>query len=129
MSTQVPADYLYTKDHEWIKKEENIATIGITDFAQSSLGDIVFLELPDVGDTLSAESACGVVESIKSVSDIYAPVSGKVVAVNDELLDTPENCNEKPYESWLVKIEMDNLSQADALMSAEDYSAFIQQSH
>ena len=129
MSTQVPAEYLYTKDHEWIKKEDNVATIGITDFAQSSLGDIVFLELPEVGDVLTSQSACGVVESIKSVSDIYAPVSGKVVAVNSDLLDAPEQCNEKPYESWLVKIEMDTLSQVDELMSSTDYSDFIQQSH
>lgn len=128
MSTQIPADYLYTKDHEWVKIEGSTATVGITDFAQSSLGDIVFLELPEVGTELEENATFGVVESIKSVSDIYSPVKGKVSSVNSGLLDTPEKCNEEPYESWLVKIKID--SDADhKLMSAEEYTEFVQQSH
>lgn len=128
MSTQIPADYLYTKDHEWVKIEGSTASIGITDFAQSSLGDIVFLELPEVGTEVEENSTFGVVESIKSVSDIYSPVKGKVTSINSALLDTPEKCNDAPYESWLVKIKID-IDQDHNLMSADEYSEFIQQSH
>ena len=128
MSTQIPADYLYTKDHEWVKIEGSTATVGITDFAQSSLGDIVFLELPEVGTELEENATFGVVESIKSVSDIYSPLKGKVSSVNSNLLDTPEKCNEEPYEAWLVKIKIDTDADHN-LMSAEEYTEFVQQSH
>lgn len=129
MSTQIPQDYFYTEDHEWIKLNGTIATIGITDFAQSSLGDIVFLELPEVGANIEVGASFGVVESIKSVSDLYSPVNGKVTATNAELQDTPEQCNETPYQSWLIKIEMPSEKHEAKLMNAQQYAEFIQQSH
>lgn len=128
MSTQIPADYFYTKDHEWVKIEGSTASVGITDFAQSSLGDIVFLELPEVGTEVEENATFGVVESIKSVSDIYSPVKGKISSVNTALLDTPEKCNDTPYEAWLVKISI-NIDEDHNLMSAAEYTEFIQQSH
>jgi len=117
-----PENLLYTKDHEWLKIEGNTATVGITDFAQNSLGDIVFLELPEVGAELKLEESFGVVESIKSVSDLYAPISGKVLEINEELADSPENINTAPYESWLVKLDMSNSSETEKLMSDKNYN-------
>jgi len=103
----LPQDLKYSKDHEWIKVEGNTATIGITDFAQSELGDIVFVELPEEGDDISTGDSFGSVESVKTVSELYAPVSGKVVAVNEELEDSPELVNENPYEgAWMLKVEI-----------------------
>lgn len=112
----IPKELRYSKDHEWVKHEEGTATIGITDFAQSELGDIVFVELPAVGDEIKAGDAFGSVESVKTVSELYAPISGKVVAVNESLEDSPEFVNESPYENaWMVKVEPSDSAETDAL--------------
>ncbi|EQC45136.1 glycine cleavage system H protein [Bacteriovorax sp. BSW11_IV] len=121
MSHQVPSTLKYTKDHEWAKIEGDIVTIGITDFAQSALGDIVFVELPEVGSTLDQASTFGVVESIKSVSDLYSPITGEVVEANNELESSPELCNQSPYDSWIIKVKATNLSELDSLLSSADY--------
>jgi len=123
-----PEELKYTEEHEWVLVEEDIVTVGITDFAQEQLGDVVFVELPEVGDDLEAGKSFGVVESVKAVSDIYAPVSGEVVEVNDELPDEPETINSSPYDDgWLVKIKLTDPSELDDLMDADDYSKFIEQ--
>lgn len=121
MANQIPANLYYSKEHEWAKIEGNMATIGISDFAQNSLGDIVFVELPDVGRKLAVDESFGVVESIKSVSDLYSPFSGEVTEVNSELVNSPEKINSSPYESWMIKIKMSNPSELDSLMSDSDY--------
>lgn len=123
MSTIIE-NYYYTKEHEWVSVDANIATIGITDFAQSSLGDIVFVELPDSGEELNAESSFGVVESIKSVSDLYSPVSGKVIEKNTNAEDSPESLNDNAFDAWLIKVEMSDLTELEALMSSEDYKDY-----
>ncbi|WP_341321198.1 glycine cleavage system protein GcvH [Solibacillus sp. FSL H8-0523] len=123
-----PKDLRYTKEHEWVKIEGNKATIGITDFAQSELGDIVFVELPEVGDEISKDQPFGSVESVKTVSELYAPVSGKVVAVNDELSDSPEFVNESPYETaWMITIELSDEAELEELMAVDAYAALIEQ--
>lgn len=115
-----PKDLKYSKDHEWIRVEGNTGVVGITHFAQDQLGDVVFVELPEVGRTLKAGEQFGVVESVKTVSDIYSPASGKVVAVNEKLKDAPETVNSDPFgEGWMVKIEVDSLS--PELMDADAY--------
>jgi len=119
-----PKDYKYTQEHEWIKPEGNTGTIGITDHAQSSLGDIVFVELPKVGATITKGQSFGTVESVKAVSDLFAPVSGKVIAVNEELTTSPEKVNTDAHGAWMVKVEISNLSDLEKLMSAEDYEKF-----
>jgi glycine cleavage system H protein len=120
-----PENLLYTKEHEWIKVEGDHATIGITDFAQNALGDIVFVELPEIGENYTANDTFGVVESIKSVSDLFIPVSGEVVERNDSLEDTPELCNQSAYDqAWMIKVKMSDLSEKDGLMSAAQYSEF-----
>lgn len=120
MST--PKDLRYSEEHEWVKDESGKYRIGITHFAQSELGDIVFVELPQVGDEVKADEPFGSVESVKTVSELYAPISGKVVEVNEELEDSPELVNESPYEgAWMIVVEASNESELDALMSAEDY--------
>jgi glycine cleavage system H protein len=121
MTHQVPSELRYTKEHEWAKIEGDIVTIGITDFAQSSLGDIVYIELPEKGTQLERDSAFGVVESIKSVSDLYAPISGEVIDSNDSLSDGPEKVNEGPYDSWIVKIKVSDTSQLNDLLEAKAY--------
>lgn len=122
----VPAELKYTKDHEWAKIEGDIATIGITDFAQSSLGDIVFVELPEVGKTLNHHQTFGVVESIKSVSDLFSPLAGTVVESNNDLVNAPELCNAEPYgNAWMIKIKLNNPSEINALLSASDYQNFL----
>jgi glycine cleavage system H protein len=113
---------LYTENHEWVSIDNNIATVGITDFAQSSLGDIVFVELPENDEEVEAGNSFGVVESIKSVSDLYSPISGKVIEKNSLVEDTPENINEEPYTSWLIKIELSDASQLEKLMNSEAYT-------
>ena len=118
--------YLYTEEHEWLLVEGNSATIGITDFAQSSLGDIVFVELPEEGEELEAGNSFGVVESIKSVSDLYTPISGKVLEKNSTVEETPENLNEDPYGGWLVKIELAEKDQLNSLMDAQAYTEFCE---
>lgn len=122
----VPSEFKYSKEHEWVKVEGNTATIGITEYAQGELGDIVFVELPDVDDEINEGDTFGSVESVKTVSELYAPVSGKIVETNDELEDSPEFVNESPYEkAWMVKVELSDESQLDELISAEQYSEMI----
>lgn len=124
---EFPEELKYTEEHEWVLQEDELVAVGITDFAQDSLGDIVFVELPEVGDTVEAGKPFGVVESVKAVSDIYSPVSGEVVEINEELPDTPETVNTSPYEeAWMIKVKPSNLSELDALMSAAEYQEFIQ---
>ncbi|MBE3580444.1 MAG: glycine cleavage system protein GcvH [Thermoanaerobacteraceae bacterium] len=123
---EIPVHLRYSKDHEWVEVEGNRARIGITDYAQQSLGDIVFVELPQVGDELTAQDSFGVVESVKSASDVYTPVSGKVVAVNEALLDNPQLINSDPYgKGWLIEIEMSDPSEVDNLLDAESYRKLI----
>ena len=129
MATNIPANLKYTKEHEWILVEGDVATIGITDFAQSALGDIVFLETPAVGTKLASGATFGVVESIKSVSDLYVPVSGEVVAKNEDLEGSPEGINSDAYGSWLIKVKMSNTSEVSNLLSAADYENFCNNSH
>lgn len=120
-----PPEYKYTKEHEWLSLEGTTGTIGITDFAQNSLGDIVFVELPKVGATLTAGKIFGTVESVKSVSDLYAPVSGTVTAINQELATSPEKVNRDAHSAWMLKVTLSSPSEADGLLSAADYQAFI----
>jgi len=122
-----PADYRYTKEHEWIKVDGNQATIGITDYAQNSLGDIVFVELPKVGDELTAGKTFGSVESVKAVSDLYAPASGKVVAVNDTLETAPEKINSDAHGSWMLRIQLKDSGEVNKLLSADDYDKFVKE--
>ncbi|ARK20857.1 glycine cleavage system protein H [Sporosarcina sp. P26b] len=120
MST--PKDLRYSEEHEWVKEEDGKYRIGITHFAQSELGDIVFVELPQVGDQLKSDEPFGSVESVKTVSELYAPLTGKVVEVNENLEDSPELVNESPYEgAWMVVVEIDDKAELDALMTAEQY--------
>lgn len=124
MST--PKDLRYSEEHEWVKTEGNTVRIGITHFAQSELGDIVFVELPEVGDTVTADEPFGSVESVKTVSELYAPVSGKVVEVNEDLNDSPEFVNESPYEkAWMIVVEPTDASEVNNLMTAEQYEEMI----
>lgn len=118
----IPKELRYSEDHEWIKTEGNKVTVGITDFAQHELGDIVFVELPETGVEVTAGEPFGSVESVKTVSELYAPVSGKVIEVNEDLNDNPEYVNESPYEkAWMIVIEPSDLSEADKLMTPEQY--------
>ena len=126
MGHQIPEELRYTKEHEWAKVEGDIVTVGITDFAQSSLGDIVYIELPETGTVVEKDGAFGVVESIKSVSDLYAPISGEVIEANDSLSDGPEQVNQGPYDSWLVKIKVSDNSQINELLAAKDYQELCQ---
>jgi glycine cleavage system H protein len=120
-----PTDRKYTKEHEWIRVEGNSATVGITDYAQESLGDIVFVEVPRVGAELAVGKTFGTVESVKAVSDLFAPASGKVTEVNGELATSPEKVNKDPHGSWMVKLTLKNPSELDALLSAADYEKFV----
>lgn len=123
-----PNELKYSKEHEWVRVEGNKAVIGITSHAAEALGDVVFVELPEVDDTFAADEAFGSVESVKAVSDVFTPVSGKVVAINEALLDAPELINNDPYgEGWMIEIEMDDPAQVDDLMSASDYEAFLKE--
>lgn len=117
-----PAELKYTKDHEWIKMEGDVAVIGITDFAQDALGDVVFINLPQEGDEVVAGESFGDVESVKAVSDVMSPVSGTICAVNEDLEDSPENLNSDPYGSWIIKVE--NITGYEDLMDAAAYEAF-----
>ncbi len=120
-----PADLKYTKEHEWIRVQGNTGTIGITDHAQSALGDIVFVELPKPGATITAGKSFGTVESVKAVSDIYAPVSGSVTEVNDELGKSPEKINSDPYGAWMIKVNIANAGEVNSLLSAADYEKYL----
>lgn len=125
--SNLPEDLLYSEEHEWVKKEGDKVRIGITDFAQSELGDIVFVELPEEDDEVSIGESFGSVESVKTVSELYSPVSGTVVEVNEDLDDTPEAVNESPYENaWMLVVELSDESELDKLMTAEQYKAFIE---
>lgn len=123
---KTPKDLKFAKSHEWVKAEDGTATIGISDYAQNSLGDITFVEVPAVGDTLEKGDSFGVVESVKAASDIYAPVSGEVIAVNEDLDAAPEKVNQSPYEDgWLIKLKLTDPSQLDDLLSPDDYDASV----
>lgn len=122
----IPADLKYTKDHEWVKVEGNTATIGITDFAQGELGDIVYVEIETMGESLNAEEIFGTVEAVKTVSDLFMPLSGKIIEVNGDLESAPESVNKDPYTSgWMIKVEMSDPSQANQLMTADQYKTMI----
>lgn len=124
--SNVPAEMKYSKEHEWVRVEGNRAIIGITEFAQGELGDIVFVELPEADADVAENATFGTVESVKTVSDLYAPVSGTIVEVNAALVDSPEKVNEAPYgDGWMIVVEMSNPSELDNLMTAEQYSEFI----
>jgi glycine cleavage system H protein len=123
---EFPEDLKYSKEHEWVLVEGNTATVGITDYAQDQLGDIVFVELPAIGDKVSKEDAFGVVESVKAVSDVYAPVTGNVLEVNDDLPDNPEMLNEDPYgDGWIIKIEMTDPDELKDLLTAAEYEEYV----
>ena len=125
---EFPGDLLYTKEHEWALVQGNNLRVGITDYAQSQLGDVVYVELPDVGADVEAGNTFGVVESVKAVSDLFSPVSGKVKEVNHALEESPEVINSDPYENgWMLLIEMSDESELDELLSAEDYQNFVQE--
>jgi glycine cleavage system H protein len=127
MSFDVPDDHGYLESHEWARNDDGTVRVGITDFAQDELGDVVFVELPDVGDTVTKGEEFGVIESIKAVSDLYAPVSGEVTAVNEELFDAPELVNEDAFgEGWMLEVDADDESELDDLLSAEEYREQIQ---
>jgi glycine cleavage system H protein len=120
-----PGDRKYTKTHEWVALDGDVATIGITDFAQSELGDITYLELPDVGAAIGADEPFGIVESVKAANDIFSPIAGEVVARNDDAVEAPETINTSPYDrAWLVRVRVDDPAQVDRLMSADEYDAF-----
>lgn len=122
----IPAELKYTKDHEWVRVEGNIAIVGITDFAQSELGDIVYVEVETEGEELAKEEIFGTVEAVKTVSDLYLPVSGKIVEFNTALEANPESVNSNPYgEGWMIKIEMSDASEVDGLLSADEYQNLI----
>lgn len=120
-----PAEMKYSKDHEWMKEEDGVMVIGISDFAQDALGDVVFVNLPGEGDEVTAGEAFGDVESVKAVSDLVSPVTGIVCAVNEELLDEPEKLNKAPYDAWLIKVE--NVSDTSDMLDAAAYEAFCAQ--
>ncbi len=126
--SDLPANLKYAKSHEWAKVEgDNIVRIGITDFAQEELGDLVFIELPELGRKVKAKEQCAVVESVKTASDLFSPVSGEVVAVNQALVDEPEQVNDDAYGTWLFCVKADDLSELEALMDAEAYQQMIEQ--
>jgi len=121
-----PADLKYTKEHEWIRVDGNTGAIGITDFAQQQLGDVVYVELPEVGSTITAGNVFGTIESVKAVSELFAPVSGEVVEVNSSLKDRPDHVNSKPHETWMVKVKLGSTSELASLMDAGAYEQLIQ---
>ena len=120
-----PANYRYTRDHEWIELTGSIGAVGITDYAQNSLGDIVYVDVPKVGDAVTANETFGSVESVKAVSDLYSPVTGTVTAVNEELKSAPDKINEKPHETWIIKVEVADPAAVAKLLDAAAYEAFI----
>ena len=122
-----PAELKYTKDHEWIKMEGDIAVIGISDFAQDALGDVVFINLPEVGDTVTAGESFSDVESVKAVSDVNSPVTGVIVAVNEDLADSPENLNSDPYGAWIIKVE--EVTETEEMLDAAAYEAHCAEEH
>ena len=122
----IPAELKYTEDHEWVKVDGDVATVGVTDFAQSELGDIVYVEIETEGDTIDANEVFGTVEAVKTVSDLFMPLSGEITEVNADLEDNPESVNENPYDGgWMIKIKMSDTSQLDGLLDADAYKAHI----
>ena len=122
-----PDDFYYTKDHEWLKMDAGEATVGITDFAQKQLGDVVYVELPQSGAQLEFHQSFGVIESVKAVSDIYSPISGEVIEINQELNDSPELINEDPHDKgWIIRMKIKGESELDKLMSASEYEKFLE---
>ena len=121
-----PADLKYTNEHEWIRVDGNLGTIGITDFAQQQLGDVVYVELPDVGSTITAGTVFGTIESVKAVSELFAPVTGEVSEINTSLKDRPDHVNSKPHETWMVKVKLANPGEITSLMDAAAYEQLIQ---
>ena len=123
-----PEDYLYSKDHEWISVQENVGTIGITDFAQHELGDVVYVDLPEVGDTFESGEPLGSVESVKAVSEVFCPIGGEVIEVNSKLEETPELINQSPHQNaWMVKIRLTNPEELKEMLSAEEYEEYLQE--
>jgi glycine cleavage system H protein len=123
-----PEENLYTKDHEWVLIQGNVATVGITDYAQHELGDVVYVDLPEVGDTFEANEPFGSVESVKAVSEIFCPVSGEVIDVNTKLEEAPEVVNESPHEkAWMIKLRISNTDELKELLSAEEYEEYLQE--
>jgi glycine cleavage system H protein len=123
----IPENLKYTKDHEWIKVDGDTATVGVTDFAQQQLGDVVFVEIETEGDSLNKGDVFGTIEAVKTVSDMYMPVSGEIIEVNPKLEDAPETVNEDPYgEGWMIKVKMENADEANELMAAEDYKKEVE---
>ncbi len=123
-----PPELLYTKEHEWIRVDESVGLIGITDHAQRELGDIVYVELPKVGDHVTAKQAFGTVESVKAVSDLYSPVTGEVIEINSKLQNNPELLNADPHgEAWLIRVRLSDRSETDKLMTAEEYEAYVRE--
>ncbi|MFZ0304291.1 MAG: glycine cleavage system protein GcvH [Terracidiphilus sp.] len=120
-----PTNFRYTREHEWISVEGSIGTIGITDYAQNSLGDIVYVDAPKIGDTVTANATFGSVESVKAVSDLYSPVSGTVTEVNETLKTEPDKINASAHETWIIKVELKNPAEVDSLLDAAAYEAFI----
>ena len=126
----IPQNLRFMESHEWVRQEDDIATVGITDYAQSEIQDIVYVELPEVGTQLTHKTEFGVIESVKAAFDLYAPVSGEVVEVNESLLDAPEQVNESPYDDgWFLKIKMTDPSELDALFDADNYQSHIEAEH
>ncbi len=125
---EYPEGLKYSKEHEWVLVEGKIATVGITEYAQEELGDIVYVELPEAGEKVVKDDPFGVVESVKAVSDIYAPINGTVIEINDALPDSPETINEDPYgDGWMIKVEMTDMDDLKDLMNAEDYAEYVEQ--
>jgi glycine cleavage system H protein len=123
---EIPQGLKYSKEHEWVSTEDTVATIGITDHAQDQLGEIVYIELPAVGDKVSKDDPFGVVESVKAVSDIYAPVTGTVIEINEDLPESPETVNEDPYgDGWLIKVKITDMSDLEDLMDADEYTELL----
>ena len=120
-----PTNYRYTREHEWISLDGKIGTVGITDYAQNSLGDIVYVDSPKVGDSVSANVTFGSVESVKAVSDLYSPVTGTVTAVNEELKNAPDKINEAPHDTWIIKVELADPAEFEKLLDAEAYEKFV----
>ena len=121
----IPDDLHYSKDHEWVRVDANVATVGITDYAQDSLGDVVYVELPKVGDEFAANESFGSVESVKAVSEVFCPVSGEIVGINETLSDTPEAVNQDPYgEGWMIRVQMSNPGEVDSMLTAAEYEDF-----
>lgn len=125
---EIPKGLRYSQEHEWVAVEDEVATVGVTDYAQEQLGDVVYVELPEIGAQVTKDEPFGVVESVKAVSDVFAPVSGTVTEVNKPLADSPETVNEDPYgDAWMIRVEMSDPGELEDLMSAEEYQTFLEE--